>query len=331
VGVTAVETCAQAIRKYFDEKNRTWVTSDFDNLLKIAGVKSETSWWKRIAHGFTSKQRDMKFRKSKILRTHTRVKIRSLRKGINDSMMQAYVDEYVTFVYRDGYDYGVESRVIHHFQQWQEFSQGWVLIRADESDELHPIKTASNLDSERMDLHVERNLQKRADCYPYDRVRGLRYSELWWNGWNPSFAKLSDDCTNFISQCLFAGQCPMVGGTDRANGWWYKVNSTETLEQWSYSWTTAQALYVHLTTTWGAKVLSSPRELKIGDIIFYDWTGSGNVHHSAFVSDFDGKGDPLVNAHTDPSYHRHYLYLDSRAWTPKTSYRFVQIPDRVCK
>jgi hypothetical protein len=174
-------------------------------------------------------------------------------------------------------------------------------------------------------------LELRKNCTRYDRVRALRYAELWWDSFNPTFTRIAtDDCTNFISQCLFAGHMRMTGGQNRSSGWWYRFGSSSRPAAWSHSWVVSHLLYQHVTQRVGARTIQNARELRIGDLIFYDWDGDGRYTHSTIVTDFDGRGDPLVNAHTDPSYHRHYWYLDSRAWTPRTRYAFVQIPDELC-
>lgn len=160
----------------------------------------------------------------------------------------------------------------------------------------------------------------------YDRLGTLRYADLWWDGFNGAYPRLRDDCTNFISQCLHAGHVPMVKRGSRAEGWWIAPGAKPASEQWSYSWATSNSLrrYVHSI---GGESVRGVENLRIGDVIFYDWDGTGRYHHSTVITDFDEAGDPLVNAHTDASYHRHYLYQDSRAWTPQTRYDLVHLPD----
>src|SRR5690606_33581263 len=40
--------------------------------------------------------------------------------------------------------------------------------------------------------------------FTYDRQQAVQYAERWWNDYNPAYRKFTDDCTNFISQCLRA-------------------------------------------------------------------------------------------------------------------------------
>ena len=58
--------------------------------------------------------------------------------------------------------------------------------------------------------------------FTYDRLAAVQYAERWWNDYHPNFEKFAVDCTNFVSQCLYAGGAPMRGEPNRAKGWWYK-------------------------------------------------------------------------------------------------------------
>ena len=49
----------------------------------------------------------------------------------------------------------------------------------------------------------------------YNREAAVAYAQKWWNSHNPKFPVFDVDCTNFISQCLFAGGAPMRGQFNR--------------------------------------------------------------------------------------------------------------------
>lgn len=55
---------------------------------------------------------------------------------------------------------------------------------------------------------------------PYRRDKAVAYADEWWNEPNPRFLSFEVDCTNYISQCLFAGGAPMnyTGRRDSAGG-----------------------------------------------------------------------------------------------------------------
>ncbi|MDQ0257020.1 hypothetical protein J2S74_004465 [Evansella vedderi] len=160
--------------------------------------------------------------------------------------------------------------------------------------------------------------------YTYDRLAVVQYAERWWNEFNPEYRKFENDCTNYVSQCMYAGGLSMNGHPDRSNGWWYRNN------QWSYSWTVAHALRWYLSgTKHGVRVkeVSSADQLLRGDVICYDFTGDGNWQHTTIVVAKDGEGMPLVNAHTANSRMRYWAYEDSTAWTPNIKYKFFHILD----
>lgn len=312
------------MRKHFEERNRIWVTGDTRPLLLSSHYSVGEPWYQRFRKQIQAKRREMSYRGGRLLRAHSHIQIQELNEDRGGGVT-IDLDERVTWVYRDGADYSVESRIITHQQRWIEHGGEWYLQSDMESGE--GVSPARHRGMGGAKLFSSRGLSYQGDG-PYHRIRALRYAELWWDSFNPSFTAFeSDDCTNFVSQCLLAGNLRMTDGGNRAIGWWYKFPTNGTDANWSYSWSTANGLALWLTNRLGAQTITDPRNLKIGDVIFYDWQGNGKYGHSTIVVDFNAEGDPLVNAHTDPSYHRHYRYLDSRAWTSNTKYLFVHIPD----
>lgn len=164
----------------------------------------------------------------------------------------------------------------------------------------------------------------------YDREAARAYADRHWNEPNPQFAAFDVDCTNYVSQCLYAGGAPMNYTGGRETGWWYRGRSGSR-ELWSYSWTVAHAMHWFLMAGRGeglaAERASSPSELTVGDVICYDFDGDGRFEHSVIVTGADGAGMPLVNAHTTNSRNRYWDYRDSHAWTDRTAYRFFRIRD----
>ena len=160
--------------------------------------------------------------------------------------------------------------------------------------------------------------------YQYDRLSAVQYAERWWNSYNPAFKKFENDCTNYISQCLHAGDAPMRGYPTKGKGWWMRN------QNWSYSWTVANSLRWHIpNSTMGlrGKLVNDPQELKLGDVICYDFEGDGRFDHTTIVTGKDAAGMPLVNAHTFNSRMRYWNYEDSTAYTPGIQYRFFTIVD----
>ncbi len=75
-----------------------------------------------------------------------------------------------------------------------------------------------------------------------------------------------------------------------------------------------------------AKQVGSASELQIGDVIFYDFQGTGVIDHSTIVTSIRS-GIPYVHAHTNDSENRHYQYRNSGAYTPNIKYYFYRISD----
>lgn len=165
----------------------------------------------------------------------------------------------------------------------------------------------------------------------YDREAARDYADRHWNEPNAQFIHFTVDCTNYVSQCLYAGGAPMHYTGGRESGWWYRGKSGGR-EQWSYSWTVAHALQWYLSGNrsegLAAERVASPEMLTVGDVICYDFDGDGRFEHTAFVTGSDGAGMPLVNAHTTNSRRRYWDYRDSYAWTERTTYRFFRIRDQ---
>ncbi len=163
----------------------------------------------------------------------------------------------------------------------------------------------------------------------YNRLAAVAYADEWWNKANPRYHHFEVDCTNFVSQCLFAGGIPMNYTNRRESGWWYEGYANGK-ERWSFSWAVAHSLQTYLLSDQGgfrADRLQRPAELQLGDVISYDWDGDGRFTHTTIVTAFDSAGSPLVNAHTNDSRHRYWSYRDSYAWTERTQYTFIHIPD----
>ena len=58
--------------------------------------------------------------------------------------------------------------------------------------------------------------------FPYDRAAAVRYARRWAYGRNPAFydyEHIGGDCTNFASQCVYAGSGVM--NYEKDFGWYY--------------------------------------------------------------------------------------------------------------
>lgn len=78
---------------------------------------------------------------------------------------------------------------------------------------------------------------------PYDRAAAVAYAREWALGRNPAyydFEHIGGDCTNFVSQCLYAGA--RVMNFTKTMGWYYRSSADRTA-----AWTGVPFLYNFLT------------------------------------------------------------------------------------
>ena len=120
----------------------------------------------------------------------------------------------------------------------------------------------------------------------YRRDAAAAYAERWALGRNPAyydFDALGGDCTNFISQCLYAGSGVMNYAPQ--TGWYY-----ENLNRRAPAWTGVKELYRFLTTNRGPGPRAreaSRREIQPGDVIQLG-DGAGDVAAVAFTGQMAG-------------------------------------------
>ncbi|MFY4774056.1 amidase domain-containing protein [Metabacillus sp. RGM 3146] len=160
--------------------------------------------------------------------------------------------------------------------------------------------------------------------FEYDRMAAIQYAERYWNTENPKYKSFTDNCTNFISQCLHAGEAPMHGYPGRGKGWWMQSKN------WSYSWTVAHSMKTYMAYSkkgLTATEVSSPEQLIKGDVICYDFQGDGRFDHTTIIVAKDSDNMPLVNANTYNSRMRYWSYEDSTAYTTNIKYKFYHLRD----
>lgn len=135
--------------------------------------------------------------------------------------------------------------------------------------------------------------------HKYNRRAAFFYAARWWNDRNPKyydFADIGGDCTNFISQCVFAGSGVM--NYTPTFGWYF-----QNLHNRTASWTGVEYFYNFMIANTGDGPHMSVvdiSQIQIGDIIqLGDMTGS--FFHSLFVTDvgrFPSESNILVATHS---------------------------------
>lgn len=136
----------------------------------------------------------------------------------------------------------------------------------------------------------------------YNRNRAMQYSNQWAlhrNDQYLDFSNLGGDCTNFISQCLYAGSGIMDYTKDFG---WYYINGYEK----SPSWTGVPYLYKYLTRTIPSPgpyaIETNIENIQPADIIQLAFSTNSDFRHSLFISSCGAIPtiyNIYVNTHTD--------------------------------
>lgn len=139
----------------------------------------------------------------------------------------------------------------------------------------------------------------------YDRRAAVEYARRWALGRNPAYMSLNGiggDCTNFCSQCLYAGGCVMNYTPDF--GWYYRSP-----EDRAAAWTGVTYLYEFLVGHNGPGPLAEEvlaEQTQPGDIIQLG-RADGRWYHSMVVLQNDrrwGWDGILIAAHSIDSLDR---------------------------
>lgn len=135
--------------------------------------------------------------------------------------------------------------------------------------------------------------------YPLNIAAEIRYAEKWAYSRNPAYSNFDNiggDCTNFISQCLYAGGAVM--NYTRDTGWYYS-----SLHNRAAAWTGVPYFYKFITRNksigpYGIVIPLSA--IQTGDII--QLGNGGQFYHSLFVVSIQG-GEPFIATHTRDAFH----------------------------
>ena len=164
---------------------------------------------------------------------------------------------------------------------------------------------------------------------PYRRERAVAYAAKYAFSQNPlfgNFAGFGGNCTNFVSQCIYAGSCKM--NYTKTFGWYFI-----SLDERSPSWTGVEYFYNFMTTNGGVGPFgrqASADELEIGDVVQLA-KADGDFYHTLIVVGFDGE-EILIAAQTNNAYAKplsEYEY-DIARFIKIEGVRFESVPDEDC-
>lgn len=116
----------------------------------------------------------------------------------------------------------------------------------------------------------------------YDRILAVEYAKKYALGRNQNYfdyTNIGGNCTNFVSQCLFAGAPVMNFGV---NGWFY-ISPQKT----SLSWANVEPLFNFLISNKGEGVFANETSLEmceVGDVIQLKFKNKPVFSHCLFVT-----------------------------------------------
>lgn len=145
----------------------------------------------------------------------------------------------------------------------------------------------------------------------YEREKAVEYAKKWAFGRNPrycNFDSLGGDCTNFASQCLYAG-APVMNYT-KDTGWYYI-----SLNNRAAAWTSAEYFKRFMLKNNSVGPVAeerNPFDLEKGD--FISLISGERSYHTLIVVGFEGEM-PLIAAHTYNAFMRRldsYYYDEAK-------------------
>lgn len=137
----------------------------------------------------------------------------------------------------------------------------------------------------------------------YNRNKVYLYAKKWALSRNPryyNYENIGGDCTNFVSQCIFAG-CNQMNYSQN-NGWYYISANNK-----SPSWTGVEFLYKFLISNKGdgpKGVVTSIDKLKIGDVIQLSFDGNIFSHSLIVIGIGNSVENTLIATHTFDAFGR---------------------------
>ena len=155
---------------------------------------------------------------------------------------------------------------------------------------------------------------------PYNRERAVEYAKKWALSRNPLFIDFTGgggDCTNFVSQCIFAG-CGVMNYT-MTFGWYY-ISPEERAPAWSgvdelYDFLDGAPEFVMENGGVGpfGRTATSREDIMLGDVVQL-MNSAGEYYHTLIITGLE-EGEILVSAHTNDALDRplsSYPYFSAR-------------------
>ena len=137
----------------------------------------------------------------------------------------------------------------------------------------------------------------------YNRARAVEYARRWALSRNPLFVDYTGrggDCTNFVSQCIYAGSCQMNFTTDFG---WYFITPNDRAPAWTgveqfYDFMTGNPQFVTQNRGIGPYGIEVGADgVFEGDVVQLA-DSSGDFYHTLLITGFRD-GQTLISAHSN--------------------------------
>lgn len=156
----------------------------------------------------------------------------------------------------------------------------------------------------------------------YSVANAKSYAEKWWNSRNQAFDSFTADCTNFVSQILWAGGKEMklskpIQEFNTNTSYWYMVDQQGLGRARSSSWGLVPEFFSHWSVTQPTVTSSTKKDIiskaKEGDIIQLKDKDATRWGHSLFVYS-KANSTIYLSAHSDNSLKKDFNSIGSN-WT----------------
>lgn len=152
----------------------------------------------------------------------------------------------------------------------------------------------------------------------YNRIKAIEYAKKYVYNYNPAyynFSNIGGDCTNFVSQCVLAGDKIM---DYKPNGWFYN-----SLGSRSPAWTSVEEFWNYglLGTSFKIKEVDISG-LEIGDIIQFFNPQTKKYYHNVIITKIL---QPISIKNILVTSHDNNAYNKSLALYGNIAYRFGKI------
>lgn len=117
----------------------------------------------------------------------------------------------------------------------------------------------------------------------YNYAAMVNYAYQYWSSYNRNYRAYTNDCTNFISQIMYAGGWQYAGtslGQSDSRRWDYGWFESTT----SYTWAGAQNWYQFATGSGRTFILPYASDLLEADVLQIDFDKNYNMNHSMLVT-----------------------------------------------